>query len=272
MKPRVLTPRIPLVAKTLDEPASQPWVAPGGSRFQRNHLLLPMGGAFGLSVVLILLGGDFWLADRLYALEGHAWALKSHPLLEPLIHTGGRAASLAAWLLVVVAYAWSCFDARLARWRRALAYLALTTLLATALVSGLKSATSMDCPWDLTRYGGDRAFVSLFEYRPATMPAAACFPAAHASAGYAWVTLYFFFLTTLPSLRWAGLSLALLVGATFGFAQQLRGAHFLSHDLWTLITCWLVALAGYPLFFKYASRRTFTGFTAARPAPTAGGQ
>lgn len=153
MKPRVLTPRIPLVAKTLDEPASQPWVAPGGSRFQRNHLLLPMGGAFGLSVVLILLGGDFWLADRLYALEGHAWALKSHPLLEPLIHTGGRAASLAAWLLVVVAYAWSCFDARLARWRRALAYLALTTLLATALVSGLKSATSMDCPWDLTRYG-----------------------------------------------------------------------------------------------------------------------
>lgn len=231
-----------------------------------------MGVAFGLSVVLNMLGGDFWLADRLYALEGHAWTLKSHPLLEPLIHTGGRSASLVAWLLVVVAYVWSCFDVRLARWRRALAYLALTTLLATAVVSGLKSATGMDCPWDLTRYGGDRAFVSLFEHRPATMPPAACFPAAHASAGYAWVTLYFFFLATRPRLRWVGLSFALAVGATFGFAQQLRGAHFLSHDLWALVTCWLVALAGYLLFFKSSSRRASTGFTVARPAPTAAGQ
>ena len=29
----------------------------------------------------------------------------------------------------------------------------------------------------------------------------------------------------------------------FGIAQQLRGAHFLSHDLWALMLCWLVALA-----------------------------
>lgn len=195
--------------------------------------------------------------------------LKSHRLLEPLIHTGGRAASLVAWLLVVAAYVSSYFDTRLAPWRRALAYLALTTLLATAVVAGVKSVSGMDCPWDLTRYGGDRAFVSLFEHRPSTMPAAACFPAAHASAGYAWVTLYFFFLATRPRLRWAGLSLALVVGATFGFAQQLRGAHFLSHDLWTLVSCWLVALAGYLAFFKHSSRRVSTESTAAHAPPTA---
>lgn len=50
----------------------------------------------------------------------------------------------------------------------------------------------MECPWDLTRYGGDLPFVGLLERRPADMPDTACFPAGHASAGYAWLALYFF--------------------------------------------------------------------------------
>jgi len=28
----------------------------------------------------------------------------------------------------------------------------------------------------------------------------------------------------------------------FGVSQQLRGAHFASHDVWTLTICWIVAL------------------------------
>ncbi|WP_210763428.1 hypothetical protein [Xanthomonas hydrangeae] len=29
----------------------------------------------------------------------------------------------------------------------------------------------------------------------------------------------------------------------YGGVQQLRGAHFLSHDLWTAMICWCTALA-----------------------------
>lgn len=220
------------------------------ARFYRNHLLLPLGLALCLSVILILLHGDFWVADWLYALQGHAWKLRSHFLTESLVHIGGRTASAIAWLLVVGAYLWSCVDKRLADWRKPLAYLALVTLLAASAVAGVKQFSGMDCVWDLARYGGDRPFVSLFEDRPDAMPAVGCFPAGHASAGYAWLTLYFFSLATKPRLRWAGLWTALGLGATFGFAQQLRGAHFLSHDLWALMLCWLAALAGYLAFFK----------------------
>ena len=31
----------------------------------------------------------------------------------------------------------------------------------------------------------------------------------------------------------------------FGFSQQLRGAHFLSHDVWSAAICWLTALGVY---------------------------
>lgn len=219
-------------------------------RFVVRHLLWPLAAALATSGLLAALHFDFWWADRLFAVQGHAWTLRLHPLTEGLLHQGGKDASAALWLLVVAGLAWSFINVGRAHWRRPLAYLASATVLAVLLVAAIKSVSGMDCPWDLVRYGGDRAFVGLFESRPATMPHASCFPAGQASSGYAWVTLYFFFLATRPHLRWAGLAFALLAGAVLGFGQQLRGAHFASHDLWTLVVCWLVALSGYLLCFR----------------------
>lgn len=48
--------------------------------------------------------------------------------------------------------------------------------------------------------------------------------------------------------RWLGLMIGLVAGLIFGISQQLRGAHFLSHDLWSLTICWLVALGFFYLF------------------------
>jgi len=38
------------------------------------------------------------------------------------------------------------------------------------------------------------------------------------------------------------------LGLIYGIAQQLRGAHFLSHDLSTLAVCWFVPMLIYPIF------------------------
>lgn len=198
-----------------------------------------------LSFVLMGLHGDQWLADALYALQGHAWSLQSGYVTQDLLHAGGRQAVKYAWLGVLVAWLLSFKHSRLTRWRRPLAYLLLSTLLATVLVSAMKRWTHMDCPWDLVRYGGGKTYYGLFTPRPAGMRSSGCFPAGHASAGYAWIALYFFFLSTRPRLRWWGLGVGLCLGLLFGITQQLRGAHFLSHDLWALTTSWLVALALY---------------------------
>ena len=96
----------------------------------------------------------------------------------------------------------------------------------------------MDCPWDLLRYGGQRPYVELLHLRPIGLTRGACFPAGHASAGYAWMALYFFFLMARPQWRWWGLAAGAGAGLLFGLSQQLRGAHFLSHDLWTAMICW----------------------------------
>lgn len=220
-------------------------IVAGGSYHLSSHLLWP--GLFFIAAITVLgpLHGDLWLADLIYSAEGHAWSLNGHFVTEHLIHIGGKRLSVFAWLGVLLAWLASWRVPVLREWRRPLLYLWLSVLLSTALVSAIKRGSGLDCPWDLLRYGGDRPYFGWFSSRPDGMPAGSCFPAGHASAGYAWVALYFFFLAVRPAWRWRGLAVGLVAGAAFGIAQQLRGAHFVSHDLVTLMICWSLALALY---------------------------
>ena len=130
---------------------------------------------------------------------------------------------LAILLLLMLSTTVTC----LKTYRTPLFYLFSATLLSALLVATIKHLVSMECPWDLVRYGGTRDFIG--------------FPAGHASAGYTWIASYFFFAAIRPQWRWAGLALGLGLGLTFGITQQFRGAHFLSHDLWTVMICWTVS-------------------------------
>ncbi|WP_243713566.1 phosphatase PAP2 family protein [Luteimonas terrae] len=199
-----------------------------------------------LTAGIAALGVDAAWADRLYAWQGGHWLARDAWWSAGLVHTGGRRLSIACWLAVVAAWALSWTGAVPRTWRAPLGYLLTAVPLACLLVAWLKSHTGIDCPWDLQRYGGARPWLSPLASRPATMGAAACFPAAHAAAGYAWVAAYFACSAAGPALRrWrhAALGTGLALGAVFGLVQQLRGAHFLSHDLWSLTLCWLVAAA-----------------------------
>lgn len=227
--------------------------------FYATHVWMPAIAFAAVSVVLMGLHGDFWLADRLYAMEGHAWALQSGYVTQDLLHAGGRQASKYAWLGLLLILVASLFVPAAKPWRRPLVYLLLATLLSTAAVGMLKRWSNMDCPWDLLRYGGTHNYYGLFTQRPPAMGQGRCFPAGHASAGYAWVALYFFFAAARPRWRWWGLGVGLAMGLVFGIAQQLRGAHFLSHDLWALMICWLLALTLSQLLLAERTAPVFGG-------------
>ena len=224
--------------------------------FLGRHLLIPLLLAVAASVVLMAGNGDQWLADHIYRWEGSRWAFKDAWWTTHVIQRGGKNLSTLAGVLVMLALLRACLDARWKALRRPLLYLLLAVGLSTGLVALLKSMTQMDCPWDLQRYGGLRPFIGLFEARPELLGRAACFPAGHASAGYGWVALYFFALQVRPRWRWVALATAVATGLAFGFSQQLRGAHFLSHDVWSLAVSWTVAVLLYLLMFPPATAST----------------
>jgi membrane-associated PAP2 superfamily phosphatase len=102
----------------------------------------------------------------------------------------------------------------------------------------------MFCPYELTRYGGDVPYVKLFERFPDDARPerrGVCFPAGHASGGFALLALSGLAATRRG--RLLGIAIGLAVGPWMGIYQMLKGAHYLSHTLITLVLMWLLFLA-----------------------------
>lgn len=137
--------------------------------------------------------------------------------------------------------------------------------LTVLLVGVFKRYSHMDCPWDLVAYGGKDPYVSLFAKRPTGLPSGGCFPAAHAATGYALFSLFFAFRETHPRFGRFALGAALLLGVSFGVAQQLRGAHFLSHDVWSAYLAWMTGLFSQRAWRSWNARRAAQ---AQRPSAT----
>lgn len=148
-----------------------------------------------------------------------------------LLHHGGRnlirLVALVALCIWAASHAWPSWRPL----RRPAAYVSLCLAASAALVAALKFGTHIDCPRDLLEFGGTNPTLGLLDPRPAWLPPAACFPGAHAASGVSLLSLYYAMASVRGKyeLRW--LLPALVAGPVFAFAQEARGAHFLSHDL-----------------------------------------
>jgi membrane-associated PAP2 superfamily phosphatase len=170
----------------------------------------------------------------------HGFPLRHQWLLTSVLHDAARWLSWGVALLLCIGV-WRPAGP-LVRLPVALRLqLAVSTLLAAAAVSTLKGLRVTSCPWDLQQFGGVAQYVSHWS-RVADGGAGHCFPAGHASSGFAFAAGYFAFRDNDPGHAKAWLAGALAVGTLLGVAQQLRGAHFMSHTLWTawicFATCW----------------------------------
>jgi len=171
---------------------------------------------------------------------GKGFALESHWLWRKLLHDDIR---LWPWvlelgLLVGVLVPWGRLK-RLPMARRA--QFALTTLAALLTVSTIKLHSHTSCPWDLQAFGGVATYVSHWAWGVSDGGGGGCFPAGHASAGFAFIGGFFAFRHQFPKTARCWLAVAMVAGFVFGLAQQVRGAHYMSHTLWTAWLCWTVA-------------------------------
>ncbi|MDB5928592.1 MAG: (acid phosphatase) superfamily protein-like protein [Polaromonas sp.] len=121
------------------------------------------------------------------------------------------------------------------------AQLALTTLAALLAISAIKLHSHTSCPWDLQAFGGAATYVSHWAWGLRDGGSGGCFPAGHASAGFSFIGGFFAFRHALPQTARRWLMGAMAAGLLLGLAQQVRGAHYMSHTLWTAWLCWVVA-------------------------------
>ncbi len=159
---------------------------------------------------------------------------------------------------------WWPFGALRLLTRRQRAHMFLAAMLCLLVISTFKNMNAASCPWDLAGFGGNAIYVSHWNWRLSDGGVGRCFPAGHASAAFCFLPGYFWLREKAPRAARLWLSATLLAGFKIGLAQQVRGAHYLSHTLWTGRLCWVIAALSHGLL-----EHGVAGLARARSLPIA---
>jgi len=214
--------------------ADAPTGAAAAASSQWHRDLFVLGASLALLVAWDLLGLDLPIS-RLFA-DGDGFPLRDQWFVSVVLHSGARWLGWAIALVLVVGI-WKPlpFARRLTRHERA-TWVAITIACAL-LIPLLKLASLTSCPWSLSEFGGTATHVSHWLIGRADGGSGRCFPAGHATAAFCFLPGYFILrpVARAAARRWLGVTLA--AGVVLTMVQVVRGAHYVSHSLWTGWCC-----------------------------------
>lgn len=207
--------------------------------------------------------------------DASGFALRHSPWLERYAHDGARRVLLAVLLAGMVLLALGRGPV-VRHWTRVerLA-VGLGTLSALLLVNLIKRASLTSCPWDLAEFGGPAQYVSHWMLGWTDGGGAHCFPGGHASSTLAFVGVALPWLSGRRGGAWTGwlvLGGLLASGAALGAVQTVRGAHYPSHTLWTMVICYVANGAVWWAVHRAAAAREQRRALAYQPSAMCSGK
>jgi membrane-associated PAP2 superfamily phosphatase len=209
-----------------------------------KHIVLSLGLLAFCLVCFELTQFDLWVQNALFDPVRQQWLVNGADSLPRLIfYTGPKAVFLVFALCLVLGLLFTNRLALLKPYRTGIGVVLVSLILVPATVSLLKSTTNVACPRDLAQYGGAAPYRGLAgsgraEVGPEAVQRYRCFPAGHASGGFALLSLFFLFRRRRN--RVGAIALGLTVGWAAGIYKMAIGDHFLSHTVVSMLIAWLL--------------------------------
>jgi membrane-associated PAP2 superfamily phosphatase len=214
-------------------------------RFHARQALILVLSAVALFCVFEFSDLDVAFSNLFYDATKHRFPLRRDPWFEAILHEGVKYPIILVGAGSLVLFGASFWFEKLKRNRRAFLFVALCIGLAPFLIGTLKHASFKHCPYDLRMFGGDGTYTRLLDPPVPGEKPGGCFPAGHASGGFALMSLYFVWFRSRPELARRVWLAAFVYGNVLGFARVAQGAHFVSHHLWTAVIVWAIVLVVY---------------------------
>ena len=228
-------------------------------RFYGGQLLVLAVAALVLIGVFEFTSIDLWLSDYYFDWQSHRFPLQESWVLTELNHRYLKyGIILLAFGLLIGA--WRSREPAVRRMRL---FLFVAMLAVPSTVGILKHYSERPCPWDTDRYSGTLPHLKLWESLPAGAKPGQCFPGGHSSGGFGTMAFFFLWWGRSRAKAYAALAGGFTLGMVMGWGQLMRGAHFLSHNLWSAWVAWAVILVLHAAWFGRSSESTGDSLTAA---------
>jgi membrane-associated PAP2 superfamily phosphatase len=200
---------------------------------------------FGLAALCIwdASGFDIVLTRWYGTASGFPWM--DHWFVSGVLH---KAIRVPAWLLfgLLAVGIWKPVGPMRVVPRRERIWWLATTVGCVLLIPLLKRESATSCPWELAEFGGRVAqYVPHWHLFARDDGPGQCFPSGHASTALAFFPGWFALRGKARGAARVWLAVVLVSGAVFAWVQVMRGAHYLSHSLWTAWICWAVTAASF---------------------------
>ena len=194
-------------------------------------IFFPIGGSLDLALIhpWVSESGKFLLRDNWYLAE------LNHRYVKDLI--------ILVYVSFFIIWLASFKVEKLKPVRWTYGYFFCMVILSTSIIGLLKSQSAHACPWNITIPTSQGFFWDFSASK------GHCFPGGHASTGFSLMAGYAVFRQSNRKRAYFFLVSGCILGFAMGWAQMMRGAHFLSHNLWTAWVIWLVNVVFY--FFNY---------------------
>ncbi len=186
-------------------------------------------------------GLDEFIASFFYHSQ-NGWIFRNNFFFEKIIHKGGVIFIMVFYFALLGYLIYLFKEKKKKESQLQIFFILITSILTLLSVNLFKHLTTLPCPWHMLKFGSDRASQGIFTLFSSHYPRSLCFPAGHSSSVFPLVSWYFS-RKLLHQEKWGHLIPGLFLGVIYGGAQEMRGAHFLSHDLTTLLLSILISWA-----------------------------
>jgi membrane-associated PAP2 superfamily phosphatase len=221
------------------------------ARAPLRWVIIPALLALALLLVDAATDMDRSLTRLVFDRSAAAFPLRFNFWLDVVLHHWAKYAVATLGCVVLATFVLTFVLPGLTKQRQLLLFIVLALSLAPLSVTIGKAVSPRHCPWDVDEFGGLVPYTRLLEPNATNVEPGHCFPAGHASTGFALLAFYFAAYArrmrrTAPAL----LAIGIIAGLGLGFGRVLQGAHFASHVLWSGLLCWIVMVALYMLLLR----------------------
>lgn len=183
---------------------------------------------------------DILIQNNLYNFDLKTWTLdKNNDLLfKYVFYDGAKAFIIFIALIFLVTFVLTFFNKKYLNYRKKAIIIILGLALTPSVVGFIKKTTNIACPYQLIIYNGTKDYIKVFDKKLESMEDCNCFPAGHASGGFALIILSI--LGRTKKEHYKILFFTIGFGFIIGFYKMLIGDHFLSHTIVSMLIAFLI--------------------------------